>query len=125
MDNLKIERTKSTPYIFFDAASGRLRVEGESYPENVVKFYTPVLDWLHGYFAEGADNITLEFKVAYFNSSTSKVFMTIFDLLEEYVTTGRMIEVVWICDRDNDVSIECGEEFKEEVEQLSFRIEAC
>ena len=48
MENLIIEQTKSTPYIFFCAATGKLRIEGESYPENVIKFYTPVLEWLHG-----------------------------------------------------------------------------
>lgn len=123
MENLEIARTKSTPYVFFDAATGRLRIEGESYPENVVKFYAPVLEWLQAYFANGADRASLSFQIAYFNSSTSKVFMTIFDLLEAQAVAGLQMEVVWICDQDNDVAIECGEEFQEEVEALPFKID--
>ena len=83
MENLIIEQTKSTPYIFFCAATGKLRIEGESYPENVIKFYTPVLEWLHDYFMTNVKDMVLEFKIIYFNSSTSKVFLTIFDLLEQ------------------------------------------
>jgi len=123
MENLEIARTKSTPYVCFDAATGRLRIEGESYPENVVKFYAPVLEWLQAYFANGADRASLSFQIAYFNSSTSKVFMTIFDLLEAQAVAGHQVEVVWICDQDNDVAIECGEEFQEEVEALPFKID--
>ena len=125
MENLTIEKTKSTPAVFFDAGSGVLQMEGESYPENVVKFYAPLLDWLRAYLLLDTDEITMEFKISYFNSSTSKVFMTIFDLLEHSVAEGKKARVRWICDEENDVAIECGEEFKEDLECLPFEIEIC
>lgn len=125
MENLTIEKTKSTPAVFFDAGSGVLQMEGESYPENVVKFYAPLLDWLRAYLLLDTDEITMEFKISYFNSSTSKVFMTMFDLLEQSVAEGKKARVRWICDEENDVAIECGEEFKEDLECLSFEIEIC
>lgn len=125
MENLTIEKTKSTPAVFFDAGSGVLQMEGESYPENVVKFYAPLLDWLRAYLLLDTDEITMEFKISYFNSSTSKVFMTMFDLLEQSVAEGKKARVRWICDEENDVAIECGEEFKEDLECLPFEIEIC
>ncbi|MCI1822215.1 MAG: DUF1987 domain-containing protein [Megasphaera sp.] len=125
MENLIIEQTKSTPYIFFCAETGKLRIEGESYPENVIKFYTPVLEWLHDYFIMNVKDMVLEFKIIYFNSSTSKVFLTIFDLLEQKASTGCNITVKWICDKDNDVAIECGEEFQEEINKFLFTVEIC
>ena len=42
MSNLYIEQTKSTPRIQFEADSNKLRIEGQSYPENAFKFYEPV-----------------------------------------------------------------------------------
>lgn len=125
MENLTIEKTKSTPAVFFDAGSGVLQMEGESYPENVVKFYAPLLDWLRAYLLLDTDEITMEFKISYFNSSTSKVFMTMFDLLEQSVAEGKKARVRLICDEENDVAIECGEEFKEDLECLPFEIEIC
>ena len=61
MDNLTIEKTKSTPAVFFDAGSGVLQMEGESYPENVVKFYAPLLDWLREYLSGEPEEVIMEF----------------------------------------------------------------
>ena len=123
MENLEIAATKSTPHILFDAATAHLRIDGESYPENVVKFYAPVFEWLQAYFANKVKQVKFEFQIVYFNSSTSKIFMSIFDLLEQEAVKGCKIDVLWICDPDNDVAIECGEEFQEEVEKISFKVD--
>jgi hypothetical protein len=123
MENFVVEKTKSTPEINFNAASGVLQIKGESFPENVVKFYTPVIDWIRDYINSETKEITLEFEIIYFNSSTSKVFMTIFDLLEKEVENGKNIKVKWRCDSENETAIECGEEFKEDLDLLPFEIE--
>lgn len=125
MQNLIIEKTRSTPYIHFDTDTGYLQIKGESYPENVAKFYTPILEWLREYLEQGSGDMTVEFKITYFNSSSSKVLLTILDLLEQGIVNGRKILVKWVCDKDNDVAIECGEEFKEDLSQLPFMIEVC
>lgn len=123
MENLIIEETKSTPGINFNAASGLLQIKGESFPENVVKFYTVVIDWIKDYISIETKEITFEFEIIYFNSSTSKIFMTIFYLLDKEVGNGKSIKVKWLCDSENETAIECGEEFKEDVDLLPFEIE--
>lgn len=123
MENLLIEKTKSTPEINFNVALGLLQIKGESFPENVVKFYTPVIDWIKNYISTETKEIILEFEIVYFNSSTSKVFMTIFDLLDQEVGNGKNIKVKWLCNSENETAIECGEEFKEDINLLPFEIE--
>lgn len=123
MENLTIEKTVSTPMIRFDAASGLLEVQGESYPENVSKFYTPVLDWIKEYLHSGTDGFTIRFDIPYFNSSTSKVLLMILDMLEQGVREGKSISAKWLCEKENEMAIECGGEFKEDLEQLPFDIE--
>lgn len=120
---LDIEATKSTPGILFDQERCILRIYGESYPENAAKFYSPVVDWLREYLAESGRELRLEFEIIYFNSSSSKVFMNLFDLLEAAVTDGRQAAVVWRCDAENETAIECGEEFREDVVHLPFEIQ--
>ncbi len=122
MENLIIEKTNSTPYINFDAATGVLQVKGESFPENAAKFYNPILEWLTKYLSDTPKHTTLEFEIIYFNSSTSKIFMSIFDLLEEEVKNGKKIMVNWRCDRENETAIECGEDFEEDLSYLPFDI---
>jgi hypothetical protein len=123
MNDLIIEKTQSTPYVFFAQDSNCLVIQGESFPENSAKFYAPVLAWLNEYVAE-LDNrrITVDFKIVYFNSSTAKVLLTIFDILEDAVRHGKNIVVNWTCDPKNETAMECGEEFKEDLTVLPFNI---
>lgn len=122
MQNLIIEQTNSTLYINFDATTGILQIKGESFPENVAKSYKPAMEWMKEYLREGSGKITLEFEIIYFNSSTSKLFMSIFDLLEEAFKKGREIVVNWHCSAGNETAIECGEDFEEDLDSLPFNI---
>lgn len=123
MDNLIIEKTVSTPYIDFNYDEKKLIISGESFPENAAKFYEPVMDWIKEYLKQLIEEETIiEFEMIYFNSSTSKIFMTIFSLFDEEVKKGKNIKIVWIASEDNDISIECGEEFKEDIEFIEFDI---
>jgi len=123
VQNLLIKKTNSTPGINFDAESGLLQITGESFPENVVKFYNPIIDWIKDYLSSTDKETNIEFEIVYFNSSTSKIFMTLFDLLEKEFINGKKISVHWRCDKDNETAIECGEEFKEDISLLPFNIE--
>jgi len=123
MDNLIIEKTVSTPNIDFDYNMKKLRISGESFPENAAKFYEPIMKWIKEYLNQIVEEETkVEFEIIYFNSSTSKIFMTIFSLFDEEVERGKNMTVDWIASEDNDIAIECGEEFKEDLECIPFNI---
>lgn len=123
MKDLIIEKTYSTPYINFNSDKCKLMISGESFPENAPRFYTPIIQWVRDYIKEiEAQKVEVIFEVSYFNSSTSKVFLNIFGILEEAVEAGKDIAVDWRCDKENESSIECGEEFKEDLEKIPFSI---
>lgn len=123
MNKLIIEKTYSTPYINFDPDNGKLMISGESFPENASRFYTPVLQWIEDYINYvDVQKVEFNFEIKYFNSSTSKVFLNIFDLLEEALEEGKDIAVNWKCHKENESAIECGEEFKEDLDKLPFNI---
>ena len=123
MKDLIIEKTQSTPYVYFSQTAKVLILKGESFPENSAKFYAPVMEWLRECLSNlGTEKVIMQFEIVYFNSSTSKVFMTILDLLQEEVEKGKNISVRWMCDAENETAIECGEEFKEDLESLPFDI---
>ncbi len=122
MENLIIEKTSSTPYIHFDASTGLLKIQGESFPENAAKFYGPIMMWLNEFLEQMPEEATLEFEVVYFNSSTSKIFMTILDFFEEEYNKGLKVRVNWRCEEDNESAIEFGEDFKDSLDELPFEI---
>jgi hypothetical protein len=123
VEDLIIEMTQSTPYIYFSQTANVLIIKGESFPENSAKFYAPAMEWLREYISVlENEKATMQFEIVYFNSSTSKVFMTIFDMLEAEVENGKNVSVLWLCNAENETAIECGEEFKEDLERLPFDI---
>jgi len=121
--DLIIKATKSTPYIEFSAKEHKMSIKGESYPENTYEFYEPIFRWLNEYFLKIESSINFfEFEIIYFNSSSSKVFMDIFDLLERFCESGKKIVVNWQYESENESSLEYGEEFAEEVNILDFNL---
>lgn len=123
MENLKIEATRYTPEILFDCSTDVLEIKGKSYPENTAEFYTPVFSWLEQYICQLKDQkVTLNIELLYFNSSSSKVLLDFFDILESAAENGKNIVVNWVYEEDDEDTLEFGEEFQEEFEMLDFNL---
>jgi len=123
MKSLLIEKTKSTPEIQFDLESYKLRIEGQSYPENAFKFYEPVFAWLDNHLRQIEQEVVLEiyFHMPYINTSSSKCVMMLLDKLENAYQEGQKIAVRWYYDVENETALECAEEFKEDL-SIPFEI---
>ena len=123
METLTIHASKYTPEIELNAETNRLSIKGKSYPENTFDFYLPVIAWLKVYFEqETLAKTTIDFDIIYFNSSSSKLFFDLFDLLEEAQGDGKEITVNWYYDEENESAEEAGEDFKEDFEKMDFNI---
>jgi len=123
MHPLIIESTKYTPFVSLNDETHHLEIKGESYPENTAEFYSPIFAWLKEYFGQPhSQETTLEMEIIYFNSSSSKVLMDIFDLLDEKTQDGQRIKVNWVYDQENESALEYGEEFQEDLEHLPFHL---
>ncbi|MBY0577990.1 MAG: DUF1987 domain-containing protein [Burkholderiales bacterium] len=122
MENLTIVQTEATPSVMFNASSGILEIRGESYPENTAEFYAPLLQWIRDFLDRDEQPLILNIGILYFNSSSSKVLMNLFDLLDDAAREGRKIAVNWFYDANNELAIEYGEEFKEDVSALEFKL---
>ena len=122
MDVLHYDATDNSPLITLDPDAEALIIRGESYPENTYEFYSPVMEWMRQYLEGRTEAVVLNIELEYFNSSSSKVLMDLFDLLDE-AAENCPITVNWIAHEENDVVIEHGEEFAEDLEQITFNIE--
>lgn len=116
MEDLKIEGTQSTPAIFCNVAEGAIEMRGDSYPENSFELFTPVLDWIEQYIAQERRPLQLRLYLLYLNTSSVKVMMDIFDLLNDAHAQGREVAVEWFYDPQNERVAELAEEFREDCE---------
>jgi hypothetical protein len=123
MDSLSVPATKFTPEIFLSEKKNLLQFTGESYPENTAEFYRPVFKWINEYLKIlTSQPVTVNIEISYFNSSSSKVLMDIFDNFEEVAEQGKNITINWFYRGGDDATYEYGEEFKEDLASVSFNL---
>jgi len=115
MDNLILEKTKSTLAVNFNAQTGILDLTGSSYPENTSEFYQPLINWIQKYFLEVTKKLTLNIKIDYLNSSSIKFLSDIIDKLGNYHKSAGEVEINWYYKEDDEDMLEMGEEIKEDV----------
>ncbi|MFN3556070.1 MAG: DUF1987 domain-containing protein [Bacteroidales bacterium] len=109
MENLNIEGGKYTPEIKTDLASAEIKLRGSSYPENANEFYQPIYDWVERYFESGETQLNVNFYIYYFNTSTSKCFMNLLEILETHAKKGSDVKVKWYYSSDDEDSLDSGE----------------
>jgi len=125
MSILKVPATERSPEIDFDFAVNRFIIRGESYPENVVDFYGPIIERLEAHLnsLNGAQLVVI-ISLIYFNSSSAKVLMGLFEKLDEAAAAGNDIMIEWHYEEDDDNLKELGVEFGEDLEHARFKMVA-
>lgn len=113
MDKLTIAPKDLTPFIELDPDKGLLVFQGESYPENVLAFYRPVLDWIKAYFESPGPETHVHVSLRYMNTSSTKIFMMIFDLCQDAVENGRLVTIHWKHHTEDDLIREMGEDLSD------------
>jgi len=109
-DVIEIKATEDTPGITLHKASGLISISGKSLPEDSATFYQPVIEWLSVYIQNAASNTSAEFKLEYFNTSSSKQIFKIISLLKELSKTNS-VAIKWYFDKgDKDMQLS-GERF--------------
>lgn len=117
MDQLNFAGTEDTPTVMIDITQQLFQISGRSLPEDVTAFYKPVIEWLDLFSESPSKNFTLEVKLEYFNTASSKIILDILMKLEEIHLAGSSaIQVNWHYDKRDDDMLEAGEEYQDLVE---------
>ncbi|MBU0764615.1 MAG: DUF1987 domain-containing protein [Bacteroidetes bacterium] len=109
MESFVYKGTKDVYYkpdISLDAETGRCLLSGDSYLEDPAQFYEPVLNWMKQYMKEVRGPIVFDFKLTYFNTSSSRSIIEILWLLKEYKDHGGEANVNWYLEEDDDLDEE-------------------
>ena len=123
MKNLSIEKTERSPKVYFDYIKHEMEISGEAYPENNDEFYRPIFESLHAYLTVENDvAINFKFRMIYFNSSSARMLMKIFELLDNTASNGRQVNIEWYYLEDDDTMKEFGEDYSEDIEHAIFKM---
>lgn len=105
-----IESTSKTPSIKADS-SGIIELSGISVPEDGIKFFLPLKNWIDGYATSPAPRTICKVNLDYFNTSSAKVLLTIFRLLEKIKKEGNEVKVIWTYEENDSEIEEAGQDF--------------
>jgi len=125
MKDLKIKGSRDIyfiPTVNFNGETGECELSGESFLEETVEFYVPLLDWLREFMAKEKLPITFTFKLTYFNTSTSKCILDILFLLKDYERKSGKVVVNWHYDED-DIDME--EALEDYIIDTGLKINLC
>lgn len=121
MDDLYIAPERDKPEINFQFSRHYLSFSGESFPENAVSFYAPVVSALMNYLAATRDQkITVDFALRYFNSSSTKILLNIFRMLDQASSNDNKVHLNWRHDPDDDTVLEFGNDVAADFITLYF-----
>lgn len=120
-----IKATDRSPEVKFDFESNVFHIAGESYPEDVNSFYGPLMEMLEEHLSNiKAASVNFSFELIYFNSSTAKILMSLFDMLDEAASQGNQVQIDWCFEEDDDNMEELGEEYGEDLEHAKFSLKS-
>jgi len=115
MEDLFIQGTDSLPTVSLKT-TGELKIAGRALPEDAVKFFVPILDWITDFSAE---EINIEINLDYFNTSVSKQLLDFFKIIEQN-RANKVVNLKWMYEDGDDEMLESGELYQELVPGFHF-----
>lgn len=111
MTDIYIKGTTETPMISFDEKNKYLLIEGRSISENPSEFYKPLIIKLKDYIKLPLGKMEIDFKLEYFNTTSSLVILDVLKHLQTLNTEKNEIVINWYYDKGDDDILEIGEDY--------------
>ncbi len=113
MNILNITGASDTPRIVMDPGNNHFEITGISLPEDAHDFYRQVFDWLDEFTKNPSSKISMDVKLKYFNTASSKAILEIFLKLEKIHKKGYDVLIKWHYQEDDEDMLDAGEQYAE------------
>ena len=121
MESFIRDASTYTPAIHFTPALKVFELKGVSLPENVIDFYTPVLEWLDKFedeylepaLTDSNEHLNLVFKLSYYNSGTIRYLIAILNKMKRFMEKGLAVTIEWFYEKDDEHLLDSGKELSE------------
>jgi hypothetical protein len=99
-----------------------MKLEGRSFHENAIEYFREIIEWLDHFLTSDFKTFTFDCAMDYFNSSTVKLLFNMIMKMDRYASSDNIIVINWMTVKNNEIMIECGEDFKEEISNVTFNM---
>ncbi len=114
MENLEIKGESGVyfiPEVKLDSTSGICEISGESYLEDTDEFYNNIIQWIENYIQEVKQPLVFNFRLTYFNTSSSRSILNVLRVLKKYEEAGGNVTVNWYYPEDDESIAEEAEDY--------------
>ncbi len=118
---LKIEATAKTPKLKVNPEKGLIQLSGISIPEDPRAFFEPFQEAVDKYIVAPKEKTLVEFKLEYFNTSTTLIIRNLLRKLSE-MTSKTDLQIRWYFEEDDEDMGEVGGELKILFPEVDFEI---
>lgn len=94
MKPLLIESTSDTPKVVLDADSNTFEISKRCFPEDALRFFAPIHEWLNSYSLHPNKNTNFHIRLEYYNTATSKQLYKLLALLKD-ISEKNEVAVYW------------------------------
>lgn len=115
-----IDRTETSPQIDLDLDQGTLEFIGRSLPHNSEQFYGRVYRWIEEYLETPKEETTVNMRLDYLDTSSSKHIYNIFSRLDAVSERGQHVRVNWHFETGDEEMAETGKDY-ESLFKLDFQ----
>ncbi|HDP55529.1 MAG TPA: DUF1987 domain-containing protein [Bacteroidetes bacterium] len=115
MEKIVIEPTNETPKVILDKENNIFKFSGNSLPEDVATFFSPIISWFDEYAKMPNETTKIIFNLEYYNTSSSKMILKLLEKFRDIHRRGYNIEVHWHYMEDDEDMIEAGEDYSENI----------
>ena len=113
MEKLVIqEELKNCPGIIYYPGNNTLEVSGRSIPENPELIFRKLDEWITSHFDKNT-SLSVNIKLEYINSGSSKYLYEILKKLTVHAKTGKQVLLRWLYEEDDEAMLELGEHYRD------------
>jgi hypothetical protein len=106
------EELKNCPGITYYAHDNLLELTGRSIPENPELIFRKLDEWITYHF-EKNQSLSVNIKLEYINSGSSKYLYEILKKLMNYGKLGKNVTLKWLYEEDDEAMLELGEHYRD------------
>jgi hypothetical protein len=107
-----IDRTEHSPEIDLDLDNGVMEFVGRSLPSNSEQFYSRVYRWIEEYLEQPKDETTVNMRLDYLDTSSSKHLYNIFQKLDAVNERGQHVRINWHFETGDEEMAETGKDYE-------------
>jgi tetratricopeptide (TPR) repeat protein len=111
----KILKTKNTPEVILNP-EGKIEIKGRSIPEDAVKFYNPIEDWVSEYIINPADITYIDINLECINGASTKYLIHIIQKITYVTLKHKKFVVNWYYKTGDEDILEIGKSFSSDLD---------